>query len=237
MKNVTVVIGTTFALLTTAMAVEIAQRHASVADVVRASDTVNASADARLNVERSEAMAPPPAAAQTAPLDAISRPAPMAASEAAPVVEKRSEAEPAPAAITAAATLAAPAERTPAKLGEAGDGTAANAKTAVVKPVLGKPQSVSPVARKPAMEKASAAEPAPAPPAARPAAKPHVARAHGFGRDAEEPARALHYARWLGGDGARLRPGPDAYGFSGSFGGCQYHGVVSVTGYRIEKSC
>jgi hypothetical protein len=235
MKNVTVVIGTTFALLTTAMAVEVAQRHASVADVVRASDAVNASADARLNVERSEAMAPSPAAAQTAPIDAISRPAPMAAAEAAPVVEKRSEAEPAQPTIAAVATPAAPAERAPAKPGDAGDGAAANAKTAVDKPVLGKP--LRPIAKKPAMEKASAAEPAPALPAARPAAKPHVARAHGFARDAEEPARSLHYARWLGGDGARLRPGPDAYGFSGSFGGCQYHGVVSVTGYRIEKSC
>jgi hypothetical protein len=244
MKNATVAIATTFALVTAAMAVEIGRRHASVADVVRASDALNASA-VETPGAADAAIAATAAAQNTAPENA--RPvalSPLAAAPVAPapVAEHRSEAEIAPPAPLPAASQPIPAKTPPVASVDAGDAPA-EAKSAVVKSAVVKPQIIKPAARKPVMEKAGAGEPAPVPSTARAADKPHVARAHGFPRDAEQsarepaPAHPVRYARWSGGEGARLRPGPDAYGFSGSFGGCQYRGVVSVTGYRIEKSC
>ncbi|VTZ50865.1 conserved exported hypothetical protein [Methylocella tundrae] len=262
MKNVTVVIVTTFALVTTAMAVEIARRQASVADVVRASDALNASAAASAagaqpaapaaasqalgatDAAMTEPALPTPSAEAVAPEQAPMRDAsPLTsvtistASETGPASEKDPGAQttlftipqgPAPA-------LAADAPQTKSG-GE--NGTANDAKAAIVKPSVAKPAS-----RKSATEKAGIDRPASLP-SAPPSDRAHRVATARSEHDAEQPARERHaaprsfrYARWQGGDSAHLRAGPDAYGFSGSFGGCVYRGVVSVTGYRIERSC
>ncbi|VFU07718.1 hypothetical protein [Methylocella tundrae] len=256
MKNVTVVIVTTFALVTTAMAVEIARRQASVADVVRASDALNASAEASAAEAQhaAPAAAPQTLGATDAAMTESALPTPSAeavAPEQAPMrdaspltpltISTASEKD--PGAKTTLFTIPqgpAPALAADAPQTKSGgeNGTANDAKAAIVKPSVAKPAS-----RKSATEKAGIDRPASLP-SAPPSDRAHRVATARSERDAEQPARERHaaprsfrYARWQGGDSAHLRAGPDAYGFSGSFGGCVYRGVVSVTGYRIERSC
>lgn len=113
-------------------------------------------------------------------------------------------------------------------------------KTAIVKPAITKPAS-----RKSATESAAADKPADAQKRVQPTEKHHrFAGSNDFDRKSGQdrferhaPVRSVHIAKWQGGDVAHLRTSAGAYGFSGFFGGCQYRGVVSATGYRIESSC
>jgi hypothetical protein len=211
MKNATVAIATTFALVTMAMAVAIALRQASVDDVVRASNALNASADAKSAGARPAPPVAPATALNAAPGGPRPQPAlsaKSASAEAGPLVEHRSAAEaPASAAPPAAASPSA-ANSQPAASAPAGGGEQADGVAPAVKPPAVEPPKATPDAAKPPTEKARKAE------LQRGAARPGV-----------------HAARWSGEDGA------GAYHFSGSFAGCQYRGVVSAGGARIERSC
>lgn len=263
MKNATVVIATTFALVTTAMAVEIARRQASVADVVRASDTLNASVEAKAAATQPTAPAsapqefaaqgagtteptlPSPAAEAVAPEQPPMRdaspltPVPIsAAPEAGPAAEKAPESKISLFTIPQGPAPAVAADAPQPKPCPEINGTANDMKAAIVKPVIAKPASRKSPTEKAATDKPASYQTAP------PSERLHRVATARSERDAEQPARERHaaprslrYARWQGGDGANLRVGPDVYGFSGSFGGCVYRGVVSVTGYRIEQSC
>ncbi len=48
---------------------------------------------------------------------------------------------------------------------------------------------------------------------------------------------AEHHVKYSGGEGSTWKTGRDAYGFAGSFGGCQYRGHAGPNGYHIDKSC
>ncbi|TXN42935.1 translation initiation factor IF-2 [Methylobacterium sp. WL7] len=53
------------------------------------------------------------------------------------------------------------------------------------------------------------------------------------------PARPAGYrpAKWSAGEGASWRTGRDAYGFSGTFGGCRIRGTAGPHGYRLDRAC
>ncbi|ACL56559.1 hypothetical protein [Methylobacterium nodulans] len=44
-------------------------------------------------------------------------------------------------------------------------------------------------------------------------------------------------ARYPGGRGATWRMGANAYGFSGSFGGCRVSGFAGPHGFQLHRSC
>ncbi len=235
MKNVTVVVATTFALISTAMAVEIARRHNSAPEVLRAPEAQMSNADASAVFAKPETTATPVQAAaqapepEQAPMRDASPLIPASAADATPVEMKAANAQPAP-------TVASQS-----KPGDDAKGSTGAMEAAIVKPVIARPAH-----HKSETERAAADKPAPqtTPHATQPSEKPHrFAKAHSSMREAEQApperygAPRIRYARWQGGDASRLQPGPGAYGFSGSFGGCVYRGVVNISGYRIERSC
>ncbi len=262
MKNVTVVIATTFALVSTAMAVEMVRRHSS-SDVVaqnppaaEADPTTSAApvkldrlppdprlltGDAASSETPAAALAQDTTAAQAQPVIEPTAPESPPMRDASPLIPpaspdadktpaeaKAPEAKPAPLAIPQAAEAAAPAPK---------------AETAAVKPVIPTPpakSSTKPASRKSETENARAEKPAEPKPSAGSNDKPRrLAKAHEPAQDEEHPhaerrlQRPAHYARWQGGSPVEA----GAYAFSGSFGGCVYRGVVSISGYRIDRSC
>lgn len=54
--------------------------------------------------------------------------------------------------------------------------------------------------------------------------------------NADRPA-GYRAVKWSGGDGATWKSGRDAYGFSGTFGGCRITGATGPHGYRLDHAC
>jgi hypothetical protein len=267
MRNATVVLATTFALVTTGLTVEIARRHAA-AEAKSSPPIANAEAPAlvakadgaakpeapdaanqtpvpaALGAEKPLAPPTPTEAASTEPLGKASEDGPpmrdasplmpnaappiadakrSVESIAKPYAEKAAEGQRALFAIPQGPAAAEEGQQHKAKV-ETKESKGAD-KTAIVKPAIGRPASGKSGTEKAAIEKKAAAAPSFEGDAVRDRAERHAAR------------HPVHIVKWQGGYGVGLAPGGGVYGFSGSFGGCHYRGVVSMTGYRIERSC
>ena len=64
----------------------------------------------------------------------------------------------------------------------------------------------------------------------------------GFAKAPSRPASAdrpagYRTAKWSGGEGATWKSGRDAYGFSGTFGGCRIRGITGPRGYKLDRTC
>jgi hypothetical protein len=291
MKNTTVVIATTCALVAAGLTVEMTRRHtngeakwaASIAEAETEAPVPIAKADGATKPEAREVakqasvpedvgsekplavqapaqatLTEPAVKAQgdSQPMRDASPPAPYVAlvnadpgsdgqSIVKPNDEKTSERQPALFAIPQGGRRPAPdAEakdhKQPKATGEAKKSKSVN-DTAFVKPAI-----VKSGRGKSEAEKATIDHPADAPKRDWPCETHHrLAKRHSVGGDAEQrrseryaAARAIPTVKWQGEyGGPEPHPLGDVYAFSGSFGGCRYHGSVSMSGYRIESSC
>jgi hypothetical protein len=46
-----------------------------------------------------------------------------------------------------------------------------------------------------------------------------------------------HHAKYHNGEGSTWKTGRNAYGFEGTYGGCQFRGHAGPDGYHIDKAC
>jgi hypothetical protein len=125
--------------------------------------------------------------------------------------------------------------------------TAESAETDAQIPVAGSNEAKTSSAAEANANKAASAEPeiASGKAAAEPPAAAEKPRATGKPRHARRGASRSHHARsearsfgaGSSSESAVWRTGGGAYRFSGSFGGCQYRGSVSASGYHIDRTC
>ena len=68
--------------------------------------------------------------------------------------------------------------------------------------------------------------------------KPAAQDSEGAARDVP-PSRKPSYraTRYAGGEGASWKTGRNAYGFSGTYGGCRFTGFAGPNGYRLNRVC
>ncbi|ACK49607.1 hypothetical protein Msil_0635 [Methylocella silvestris BL2] len=271
MKNVTIVVATTFALVTTAMAVEMARRQSAPEPQAKATAVLGAEQapqSAPLAADPPSEVAPavsPPAPTAVAQPSGDALPSPLPAwaktavpvepasmRDASPLTSAPASPQPASAApmktadeiiaetkaamaakAAAAAPVSAPEPKTPAE----GEKVApSEPKTAVVKPVM-----VKPTPAKAATEKAE--KPKSGDPARQSVRLAKRDAERQSERDVDEAPRehhrphAIRTVRWQGEPAYRPAAAPNAYNFSGTFGGCAYRGFISSAGYRVESTC
>lgn len=107
-----------------------------------------------------------------------------------------------------------------------------------------KVEAAAPEPGKPAVKQRVAAHSSSATPEAKPtglekpqqALAPQPSEKPRHAHHAPDHPRVVHAARWRR-DRDNEQTGAGVYGFSASFGGCQYRGALTSYGYRIEGSC